>query len=79
MASVANASKVTRMDKCFTTAGDMMQTISYKLGMPSPFLDTTFLFPYLGALLKASLRKLVSLRYLQDIVHFITKQLVRRI
>ena len=79
MASVANASKVTHMDKCFTTAGDMMQTISYKLGMPSPFLDPAFLFRYLGAILKASLRKLVSLRYLQDIGHFVTKQLVRRV
>ena len=79
MASVVNAKKITRIEKCFTTAGDMMQTISFKLGMRSPFLDKSFLVTYLGALLRASLRKLLSLRYLQDIGHFLTKQLVRRV
>jgi len=78
-ARVVNASKITRMDKCFTTAGDMMQTISVKLGMPSPFMDPVFLLHYLGALLRASLRKLVSLRYFQDIGHFLAKSLLRRV
>ena len=78
-ASIVNAKKVTHMEKCFTTAGDMMQTISFKLGMPSPFMDPKFLFHYLSALLKASLRKLVSLRYLQDMGHFMTRQLVRKV
>jgi hypothetical protein len=78
-ASLVNARKVTRLDKCFTTAGDMMQTMSYKLGMPSPFLDKTFLLPYLGALAAALLKKLVSLRYLQDMGHFVKQSLTRRI
>jgi len=78
-ATVVNGGKITRLNKCFTTAGDMMQTISYKLGMPSPFLDPAFLFPYLRALLRSVLRKVVSFRYLQDIGHFLTVQLVRRI
>lgn len=78
-ASVVNARKVIRMDKCFTTAGDMMQTISFKLGMPSPFLDPPFLFNYLRALGGAVVRKIISLRYLQDVWHFMTKQLTRRL
>ncbi len=78
-ARVVNASKITRMDKCFTTAGDMMQTISLKMGMPSPFMDPVFLFHYLGAVLNASLRKILSLRYFQDIGHFFTKKLARRV
>jgi len=78
-ASVVNAKKVTHIEKCFTTAGDMMQTISFKMGMPSPFLDPVFLFHYLAALLMASLRKIFSLRYLQDMGYFITKQLTRKV
>lgn len=78
-ARVVNASRVTRMDKCFTTAGDMMQTISRRLGMPSPFMDPVFLFHYLGAVLRASLRKIFSLRYLQDVGHFLTRKLLRRV
>ena len=78
-ADIVNARRVTRIDKCFTTAGDMMQRISHRLGMPSPFLDPTFAIPYLGALAAAFLRKCVSGRYGQDILHFITKKLVRRV
>jgi uncharacterized protein (DUF362 family) len=78
-ASVKNASRITRVDKCFTTAGDMMQTISLKLGMPSPFMDPVFFFHYLGAVLQASVRKFLSLRYFQDMGHFLTKQLLRRV
>ena len=78
-ATVVNASKVTRMDKCFTTAGDMMQTISPRLGMPSPFLDPKFMVVYLGALLRSALRKVLSLRYLQDIGYFLKKTLVRKL
>jgi uncharacterized protein (DUF362 family) len=78
-ARVVNASKITRIDKCFTTAGDMMQTISLKLGMPSPFMDPVFLFHYLGAILTASIKKVLSLRYFQDIGYFLTKKLLRRV
>ncbi len=78
-APVVNAKKVVRIDKCFTTSGDMMQTISFRLGMPSPFLDPSFLFPYLGAITQASFKKLLSLRYFQDIGHFISKDLLRRV
>ncbi|MFC1889154.1 DUF362 domain-containing protein, partial [Thermodesulfobacteriota bacterium] len=78
-ADIVNAGHVTRIDKCFTTAGDLMQTISHRLGMPSPFLDPSFALPYLGALSTAFLRKCVSMRYLQDILHFITKKLTRRV
>jgi len=78
-ARVINASKVIRMDKCFTTAGDMMQTLSLKLGMPSPFMDPVFLVHYLGAVLKACVRKTLSLRYFQDVGHFFTKKFLRRL
>ncbi len=78
-ASITNAKKVVRLQKCFTTAGDMMQTIGHRLGMPSPFLDPPFLFRYMGAVLKASSVKLFNGRYFQDMGHFVTRHLIRKV
>jgi hypothetical protein len=78
-AEITNAKKVTHLDKCFTTAGDMNLSIGHKLGMPAVTRDPTFLAHLLGATLKASARKVASKRYLQDIHHFLSKSLVRRV
>ena len=78
-ADITNAKKVTRIDKCFTTAGDMNLSIGHKLGMPAVTRDPSFLADLLGATMKASFRKTVSMRYLQDIGHFLSKGLVRRV
>jgi hypothetical protein len=78
-ASIRNAKKVTHLDKCFTTAGDMTLSIGHKLGMPAITRDPKFLMDLVGAASKASGRKLVSMRYFQDIGHFLAKGLIRRI
>jgi len=78
-ADIHNAKKVTHIDKCFTTAGDMNLAIGHKLGMPAITRDPSFLLDLVGSTAKASARKLTSMRYLQDINHFLTKSLVRRV
>jgi len=78
-AEVTNAKKVTHLDKCFTTAGDMNLSFAHKLGMPAFTRDPTFLTHLLGATFIASARKVTSMRYLQDIHHFLSKSLVRRV
>jgi uncharacterized protein (DUF362 family) len=78
-AEVSNAKKITRIGNCFVTASDMLQAMSTRLGMPSPYLDLGFLLPYAGHILAASLKKTINLRYFQDVGHFFTKQLQRRV
>jgi len=78
-ADVVNAGKVTHINKCFTTAPDMLQIMGGRLGMPSPYYDLKFLAPYAWHILAASARKIVKGRYPQDVAHFITKQLQRRL
>lgn len=78
-ASVVNASKVTRIDKCFTTAGDMNLAIGHKLGVPSMTRDPAFMATFLAAIGRSSAAKLVGLRYFQDVGHFLSKGLTRRV
>jgi uncharacterized protein (DUF362 family) len=78
-ADISGAKKVTHVDKCFTTASDMNLTIGHKLGMPAISRDPAVLASLMGAALTASARKLISMRYLQDVGHFLTKGLVRRV
>jgi uncharacterized protein (DUF362 family) len=78
-ASIVNANKVTRIDKCFTTTGDMLQTIGAKLGIRSPLFDPSFALPLLYYMLCASVMKSVKGRYLQDISHFVAKSLMKRL
>jgi len=78
-ADIINARKVTHLDKCFTTAGDMNLAIGHKLGMPAVTRDPVFLRHLIGSTLRASVRKAVSMRYVQDIHHFVTKNLIRRV
>ena len=58
---------------------DMIMKVSHRMGMPSPFRDPGFLMPYAKAMLAASFRKCISLRYLQDIVYFMERGLLRKI
>jgi uncharacterized protein (DUF362 family) len=78
-ADITNAKNVIHLDKCFTTAGDMNLAIGHKLGMPAVTRDPVFLSHLIGATLRASARKVASLRYLQDIHHFLAKSLIRRV
>ncbi|HUT52216.1 MAG TPA: DUF362 domain-containing protein [bacterium] len=78
-AQINNARKVVRIDKCFTTASDMSLQIGPWLGMPFPSVNPKFMLPYVGAIALAGLRKLVSLRYFQDLGHFVSKRLIRNI
>ena len=57
----------------------MNLAIGHRLGMPAVTRDPAFLKDLVGATMKASARKVTSMRYLQDIHHFMTKALVRRI
>lgn len=78
-AAIRNAKKITHLDKCFTTAGDMNLSIGHKLGMPAITRNPGFLLELAGASAMASARKLTSTRYFQDINDFLTKRLIRRI
>jgi len=78
-ASVINAKKITRIDKCFTTASDMLQIMSGRLGIRSALRDPSLILPLLYYITWASLMKSVKLRYLQDMWHFITKSLLKKL
>ncbi len=78
-ANITNAKKVTHINKCFVTAGDMNLSIGHKLGIPAITRNPAFLFVMVKETIKASIKKIVTLRYLQDIGHFITKGLIHRI
>ena len=78
-AHIVNAKKVIHIDKCFTTASDMNLAIAHRLGMPAITRDIGFLKDYAGAIAGASLRKLIGMRYFQDMGHFLANGLVRRV
>jgi uncharacterized protein (DUF362 family) len=78
-APVKNARKIIRLEKCPATTGDMNLGIGNKLGMKSPFLAPSYLMPFVGNLLIASMMKHKNGRYLQDMANFITRDLEKRI
>ncbi len=78
-ADITNAKKVVHIDKCFTTAGDMNISIAHRLGMKAPTRSFRFMREHIRDTAQASFRKTVSGRYAQDIGHFITKGLIRRV
>jgi uncharacterized protein (DUF362 family) len=78
-ADISNAKKVIHIDKCFTTATDMNLSIGHKLGIPAATRDPKFLLDLLVAASAAMGRKMISMRYFQDIGHFLAKGLIRRI
>jgi hypothetical protein len=57
----------------------MLLKISHRMGIPSPMRDPAFMGPYSAAVMKASFKKFVNLRYFQDMAHFASKGLIRRV
>jgi len=78
-ASIVNARKITKIDSCTTTAVEMTEVIRGRLGIPTPLYAPSQILPLIGALITASFKKMINLRYLQDIGHFIKRGLVKRI
>ncbi len=78
-ADIINAKKITRIDKCFTTASDMNLAIGHKLGMPAITRNLPFMLELAGAMNRASLNKLIKGRYFQDIGTFAYRHLLRRL
>lgn len=78
-ASVVNAKKITKIDNCFTTAVEMTMTIRGRMGIPTPLYDMSQVLPLLYNAFLASGRKLASGRYFQDIAHFISRGLIKKI
>ncbi len=78
-ADVVNAKKITKIDKCFTTASDMNLAIGHKLGMPAITRNIPFMLELLGSMNRASLNKLIKGRYFQDIGTFAYRHLLRRL
>ncbi|MFH2063780.1 MAG: DUF362 domain-containing protein [Pseudomonadota bacterium] len=78
-AMVVNAKKITRIDNCFTTAVDLAQTIRGRLGIPAPIMDAEEVLPLIQNFAIASLVKLLSFRYVQDIGFFLKRGLQKRI
>ena len=78
-AHVINARKIHRIDKCFTTTSELNLVIGERLGMTTPFLKPAYLVPFVYNVLVAAMRKFISLRYFQDMGHFLAHGLVRRV
>ncbi len=78
-AEIKNARKVEKIDKCFTTVVDMSMRCRGKLGMPSMVMDPKFVLPMAQAMTGSGVHKLITGRYGQDIMHFVTKNLDRRL
>ncbi len=78
-ARIVNAKKITKIDKCVMTTSDLNLGIGNRLGMKSPFLEPSYLLNFVSNLVIASMKKHVNLRYLQDISHFMKKDLEKRL
>jgi uncharacterized protein (DUF362 family) len=78
-ANIGNAKKVISIDNCFTTAVDLAIIIRGRLGMPAPFQDPKEMLPLIYHLAVAVFMKIIHLRYLQDIGHFIKTILPKKI
>jgi len=78
-AKVINAGKIIKLRNCFVTASDMFMVIGNRLGIKSPFFDPNFLKSYIPHLLAGMSKKLLNLRYAQDIVEFLSKSFFRKI
>jgi hypothetical protein len=78
-APIVNAKKIIKIDSCTTTAVEMTEVIRGRLGIPSPLYAPSQILPLTAAMVTASVKKGINLRYLQDIVHFIKRGLLKRI
>jgi uncharacterized protein (DUF362 family) len=78
-AEIVNARKIIKIDSCTATAVEMTEIIRGRLGIPTPLYDLSQILPLVGALMKASFKKMINLRYIQDIGHFMKRGLLKRI
>ncbi|MBW2455257.1 MAG: DUF362 domain-containing protein [Deltaproteobacteria bacterium] len=78
-AQVRNAKEIVPVDKCFCTASDMTFGIGHRLGMPAPLTDAKLALQLVGGVARASLGKVASLRYAQDVGHFLANGLIRKV
>jgi hypothetical protein len=78
-ACVVNARKVVKIDSCTTTAVEMTEIIRGRLGIPTPLFAPSQILPLAGAMLAASWKKLINLRYGQDALHFLKRGLLKKI
>ena len=78
-ADITNASEVVRIDRCFTTATDLFLTTRSRMGIDNPFYSAMFLRDFLPALLRATATKVKTRRYAQDLGHFVSQHLLRRV
>jgi uncharacterized protein (DUF362 family) len=78
-AQLENAKKVHHIDKCFTTTSELNLIIGNRLGMKTPFLRASYLGDFVGNLTQASLMKMVKMRYLQDLRHFMGHGFMRKL
>lgn len=78
-ARLKNPGKITRIDKCFTTATDMMLIFGLQAGIPTPFTDLRMLPEFITSFLKTAVVKLFTGRYLQDVWFFIKYWLMKKI
>ncbi len=78
-AEVVNAAEVVRVDKCFSTATDMFLATGSRMGVSNPFRDPKILKHFVPAAARASVAKVASGRYLEDVRHFVSQHLTRRV
>ena len=78
-APIVNAKKIIKIDNCFTTAVDMAQIIRGRRGIPAPIKAPSEILPLIYNAFIASTKKMINLRYFEDIGHFIKRGLQKRI
>ncbi len=78
-ASIINAKKIIKIDKCFVTTSDLTLCLKNRLGLSSPLLSPSYLSEFAYHQLIASIMKLVKGRYFQDIGYFFTETFMRKL
>ncbi|MDD5224724.1 MAG: DUF362 domain-containing protein [bacterium] len=78
-AKLKNPGKITRIDKCFTTATDMMLIFGFQSGIPTPYTDPKMLPEFIIYFLKTAMVKIFNGRYLQDVWFFIKFWLLKKL
>ncbi len=78
-AKIKNSKKITKIDSCYTTAVELTQTIRGRLGIPTPLYSPSQVLPLAGNMLIASFMKIINGRYLQDVIHFLKKGIMKRL
>jgi hypothetical protein len=78
-ANIKNAKYVSKIEKCFVTAADMILLVGNRTGIKSPFMDPKFLGQMVPAVLGGAVRKTLNGRYAQDVGDFVMQHLFRRL